>query len=376
MKAVHFGAGNIGRGFIGALLADAGYHVQFVDVNDTVIQALNERGSYTVHVVGEEHTTFTVDNVSGINSKENEGAVIEAIQDADVITTAVGPHILPMLASTIAKGLFARKGVKPVNIIACENAIRATSQLKEAVIEKLGQAEWETIQEYTGFADAAVDRIVPNVQSDDLLAVTVEPFFEWVVEEPSLIGDPVSLGEAKLVEDLAPFIERKLFTVNTGHAVASYAGFRAGIETIKEALASEYIKHRVRGALNETKAILVDDHGFDPDEQEAYIDKIITRFENPYLEDKVQRVGRGPIRKLGVKDRLVKPAKALAEKGLHPESLVETIDDALHFYDETDEESVKLKQLIEEKGKIGAFTSITGIEDSHPLVELLRKRHE
>ncbi len=177
MKAVHFGAGNIGRGFIGALLADAGYHVQFVDVNDTVIQALNERGNYTVHVVGEEHTTFTVDNVSGINSKENEGAVIEAIQDADVITTAVGPHILPMLASTIAKGLLARKGVKPVNIIACENAIRATSQLKEAVIEKLSQSEWETIQGYTGFADAAVDRIVPNVQSEDLLAVTVEPFF-------------------------------------------------------------------------------------------------------------------------------------------------------------------------------------------------------
>ena len=88
----------------------------------------------------------------------------------------------------------------------------------------------------------------------------------------------------------------------------------------------------------------------------------------------MNRVGRGPIRKLGLNDRLVKPAKALAEKGLHPESLVETIYDALRFYDETDEESVKLKQLIADKGYIGAFTSITGLEDAHPLVHLLKKR--
>ncbi|MFS0787637.1 mannitol-1-phosphate 5-dehydrogenase [Shouchella sp. 1P09AA] len=374
MKAVHFGAGNIGRGFIGALLADAGYQVQFVDVNDAVINALNERARYDVHVVGEQNHSFTVEHVSGINSKTNEAAVLDAIAQADIITTAVGPHILPMLAGTIAKGLLARTSTKPVNVIACENAIRATSQLKEAVVSQLTSDEWEAVNAYTGFADAAVDRIVPNVQSDDVLSVTVEPFFEWVVEEPSLKGESISLGEAKRVQDLAPFIERKLFTVNTGHAVASYAGFQAGIETIKEALAQDYIKHRVRGALNETKAILVEDHGFEAEEQEAYINKIISRFENPYLEDKVNRVGRGPIRKLGVNDRLVKPAKALAEKGLHPESLVETIYDALHFYDETDEESVKLKQLISDKGCIGAFTSITGLEESHPLVHLLKKR--
>ncbi|ELL39045.1 mannitol-1-phosphate 5-dehydrogenase [Escherichia coli J96] len=53
MKALHFGAGNIGRGFIGKLLADAGIQLTFADVNQVVLDALNARHSYQVHVVGE-----------------------------------------------------------------------------------------------------------------------------------------------------------------------------------------------------------------------------------------------------------------------------------------------------------------------------------
>lgn len=43
MIALHFGAGNIGRGFIGALLHHSGYHVVFADVNDTMVSLLNEK---------------------------------------------------------------------------------------------------------------------------------------------------------------------------------------------------------------------------------------------------------------------------------------------------------------------------------------------
>ncbi|ALA54206.1 mannitol-1-phosphate 5-dehydrogenase [Shouchella clausii] len=373
MKAVHFGAGNIGRGFIGALLVDAGYEVTFVDVNEKIIDALNERNEYKVTVAGERKETETVTNVRGINSKTNEKEAIDAIAEADIVTTAVGPTVLPYIAKTIAQGLKQRTASKPVNMIACENAIRATSQLKKDVLSHLSEEETTALLKDAGFADAAVDRIVPNVQSDDILHVTVEPFFEWVVEKPALKGDAVQLGKAVLVEDLAPYIERKLFTVNTGHAVAAYVGYRKGKKTIKEALADDYIKHRVRGALNETKAMLVEEYQFDAEAHEDYIDKILLRFQNPHLEDLVERVGRGPIRKLGPADRLVKPAKYLAEKGLHPESLAETIFDALHFYAEGDPESEELRALVDEKGYVDAFCEISKLEKDHPLVEIVAK---
>lgn len=53
-QAIMFGFGNIiGRGFIGLLLEQAGYHVLFADINQSVIDGINTRKQYTVHIVDE-----------------------------------------------------------------------------------------------------------------------------------------------------------------------------------------------------------------------------------------------------------------------------------------------------------------------------------
>ncbi len=121
MKALHFGAGNIGRGFIGKLLADAGIQLTFADVNQVVLDALNARHSYQVHVVGE---TEQVDTVSGVNAVSSIGDdVVDLIAQVDLVTTAVGPVVLERIAPAIAKGLVKRKeqgNESPLNIIACE----------------------------------------------------------------------------------------------------------------------------------------------------------------------------------------------------------------------------------------------------------------
>ncbi|QDI91416.1 mannitol-1-phosphate 5-dehydrogenase [Salicibibacter halophilus] len=373
MEAVHFGAGNIGRGFIGALLHEAGYSVTFVDVNDELIQALKKREKYTVHIASDKQTSFEVTGVDGLNSQTEETEVLEALQKADAITTAVGTATLPMIAPIIAKGLTSRVDNNHVNVIACENAIRATSMLREEIFTHLTEGEKRIITHNVGFADAAVDRIVPSVASDDVLEVTVEPFFEWIVEKPSLAGD-IQLGEATLVDDLAPYLERKLFTVNSGHAAAAYRGYRAGKERILDAMADTEIETHVRKILEETSIFLIENYGFNVEAHEAYVEKIMERFKNPYLQDTVVRVGRGPIRKLGEKDRIVRPAKAFAEKGKEAKYLIMTIIDALHFYADGDAESEKLKKMVQTEGELSAFLHFSGLSAEHPLAQQVKAK--
>lgn len=102
MKALHFGAGNIGRGFIGKLLADAHAELTFADVNQAVLDQLNSRKSYQVRVVGEQEQVESVNNVSAVNSGSEEA--VDLIAAADIVTTAVGPQILGKIAGAIARG--------------------------------------------------------------------------------------------------------------------------------------------------------------------------------------------------------------------------------------------------------------------------------
>jgi mannitol-1-phosphate 5-dehydrogenase len=87
--AVHFGAGNIGRGFVGLLLHRAGYEVVFADVAAPLIDALQATPSYRVHAVGLESSTETVQGYRAVNSRTDEAALLKEIATADVVTTAV-----------------------------------------------------------------------------------------------------------------------------------------------------------------------------------------------------------------------------------------------------------------------------------------------
>ena len=105
MKAVHFGAGNIGRGFVGLLLHEGGYELVFSDVAAPLVDAINAASSYTVHEVGEGGVDKTVTGFRAINSATDPDALVAEIATADVVTTAVGPTVLRFVAPHIAAGL-------------------------------------------------------------------------------------------------------------------------------------------------------------------------------------------------------------------------------------------------------------------------------
>ncbi len=372
--AVHFGAGNIGRGFVGLLLHRAGYQVVFADVVAPLIDALQATPSYQVHAVGLESSTETVDDYRAVNSRTDEAALVKEIATADIVTTAVGPTVLTFLAPVIAAGLLARPADAPrAAVMACENAINATDVLAGHIREHCSAEEWDTITSRAVFANTAVDRIVPAQAAGQGLDVTVETYFEWAIETPPFGDAPPVIPDATWVSDLAPYIERKLFTVNTGHATTAYHGHVRGITKLSDALADDQVRAAVQGVLAETKALLVAKHEFDEAAQQAYVDKILQRFENPYLPDTVDRVGRQPLRKLSRHERLIGPAAELAERGIAPQYLLATVGAALRFDVPEDPESVELQELLRTLSAEEATVRITGLNPGEPLHDEVRE---
>ena len=360
-KAIQFGAGNIGRGFIGAVLSEAGYHVVFADVNELVVNKINEDGKYTVAIMDTECTEQVITNISAVDSRSPELA--KEIAQAQVVTTAVGLGILPRIAGALAAGIAERQAqgvTEYLNVIACENGLRASSQLKEHVYSHLSDEQKAYADEYVAFPDCSVDRIVPPIKSENPIDVVVEKFYEWNVERASIKGE-LKMEGMNLADNLIAYIERKLFTLNTGHAITAYLGKLKGLGTIADSIADEEIYTIVKAAMQESGEGLVAKYGFDHDAHFAYIDKIIGRFRNPHLQDDVTRVGREPLRKLSANDRLIKPTMTAIEHGFATPNLVLGIGAALHYNNPEDPQCVQLQQAISEVGVAKAFEQFSGV---------------
>lgn len=370
-KAVHFGAGNIGRGFVACFLHNSGYEVVFADVTDRTCDALNNQTSYKVIEVGAEGTEEkTITNYRAINSKTKKDELLQEIATADVVTCSVGPNILKFIAPVIAKGLDMRsEELKPAAVIACENAIGATDTLAEHIKEHLPATRVEDLSTRARFANSAIDRIVPAQDPNSGLDVKLEKFYEWVVDRTPFADHEVpSIEGIHWVDNLEPYIERKLYTVNTGHATAAYHGYNRQKRTVYDALQDREIQSEVRRALENTSKLITAKHGINPEEQQAYVRKIMTRIGNPHLEDAVERVGRAPLRKLSRKERFVGPAAELAEKGEDCSALLDAAEMALRFQNvEEDAESKELAKIMAENSAEQVVSQVCGLQPSEKL---------
>ena len=371
-KAIQFGAGNIGRGFIGAVLEKAGYHVVFADVNEQIVDRINRDKGYTVQIMDTVCEEVRITDISAVDSRSPELA--QQIAEAEIVTTAVGLTILPRIAGAIAAGIEARReqGVEqPLNVIACENGVRATSQLKAAVLTHLDAAGQAYCEQYVGFPDCSVDRIVPPVAFPEPLDVAAEAFHEWNVERSAWVGEPPQLSGMHLTDELEAHIERKLFTLNTGHCATAYLGHLKGYVTIAEALADERIFGLVRGAMRQSGEALIRKFGFGRAQHAAYIDSVLRRFRNPWLRDTVARVGHDPARKLSAPLYFSYPITLAAGYGLAVDKLALAAAAALRFDDPADGQCAEIRETIARIGLPAAVRRITGIDDDRLVAALV-----
>ena len=204
----------------------------------------------------------------------------------------------------------------------------------------------------------------------------VEPYFEWVINKSEVVSDKTLLVKgATYVSDMNPYIERKLYCVNAGHATAAYIGFLSGKETVQDSLAEDKIRTFVKNTMNETAQYLIKQYNMTEEDMKNYIEKTVQRHGNTSIHDSVLRVGRSPIRKLGYDERLVAPARKLYEMEMPVKYITKVIAAAFNFYDSDDEESVEIQEYIKKNGieeAVKHFTKLTNNE----LIKLIVDNYE
>ncbi|MDR2163931.1 MAG: mannitol dehydrogenase [Clostridiales Family XIII bacterium] len=327
MRAAIYGAGNIGRGFIGMLLAESGYDVTFVEADQKLVEMLNESGRYPVRTLNEEGgSDIWVEGVSAICASDTD-AVVAYLATADIAATAVGARALERVAPLIAEGLSLRYtateqgAVSPINILICENLPDAGKTLAKWVSDAApGSRERSLIAENTGFVETSIGRMTP-VQSDEMkdgnpLRISAEPYSALPVDADAFKGPIPDIKGMEPHGDFSYYTKRKLYIHNMGHATCAYLGLGKGYRYISEAIRDEGIRYIVEGAMKESAEALSMIYGSGREELMRHVDDLISRFGNRALGDTCERVGVDVTRKLGPSERFEGAVAMCREAGV------------------------------------------------------------
>ncbi len=324
MKTVVYGAGNIGRGFIGALLSQTGYDVTFIDIAKDIVAQLNDENQYPVRIVSNEgFTDEWIKNVSAIDGNDVE-AVANAIADCDLLATSIGSRVLPLIAPNIVFGIRKRfeQNKPPLDILICENLMDANVILKGYITDLMSPSEVERLNSEIGFVETSIGRMVP-VQTPEMkdgnnLRICVEKYGFLPIDKAAFKGAIPDNPRIKPFEPFDFYIKRKLFLHNMGHATCAYLGLIKGYTYIYEAIADPNIRLIVENAMSENALALSKKYQTPFKDLTLHSWDLIDRFFNKQLADTCLRVGLDPQRKLGQHDRLVGASLNLVQQGITP----------------------------------------------------------
>lgn len=375
-KAVMYGAGNIGRGFIGQVFSESGYEVAFIDVNLDIINQLKSVGEYPVGVLSRSGCQeMTVTNVRGVNGFDI-GKVAEAITEADIMATAVGVNVLPKIVKPIAEGLKKRwqsGRMDPLNIIICENLLDANHYLAKLIKQELNDVQNSYFDNLIGLVEASIGRMVPvmtpELQEGNILRICVEEYCELPVDRDAFKGGIPQIKNMQPASPFAFYIQRKLFIHNMGHALTAYLGKLKGYSYIWEAIQDPFIELAVIRAMQDSAKALSREHGIKLEIILDHVDDLIYRFGNKLLGDTINRVGNDVKRKLSPNDRLVGAANLCFAHGINPANICLGIAAAMKF-DSMDANLKGVADIIAGKGPEAVLKEICQLSEKSMIYEM------
>lgn len=340
LKIVIFGAGKIGRSFIGQLFSRSGYEVIFVDINSQLIRELNLRNEYRVIIRAEEgERTLFIKNVRGIVLEDSE-KIIRELAGTSLAAISVGQQGLAKAIPVIARALIERRrrgGDQAIDLIIAEN-MRDADQFMKKELYRCLPLDFP-LDEMIGLVETSIGKMVPIMSEKDVqedpLQVFAEPFNTLIVARKAFINPVPRVKGLEAKEHIKAWVDRKFFIHNLGHATAAYLGYRRypDYKYIYEVLNDPGILKATRQTMLQSAGILMALYPgeFSASQLTEHIDDLLYRFRNKALGDTVFRVGCDLYRKLGPSDRLVAPITAAIRLHMPYDLILASLDAALSF---------------------------------------------
>lgn len=354
---VIWGAGRIGRGFIGDIFNNNGYGITYIDQAQGLVDLLNQNGTYRVvrAVSADNIKSVDINGYRALHTSEKE-AIQHAFNNASITALAVYPKDFEDVARQLKMYLLGRlkHNSTPMNILLCTNLAHAGPKFSQFLYNNLDDAEKQRLEEVTGIIETLVIRICPNppadLQKEHPLVVWTNGYNELPVDKHGFKGELPDIAEMRFVEDMRAEEMRKIYTYNMCHAVLAYHGHIAGHKLLVECIADDRIRDEALGALDEVSQMLQKKYGFTKSDMDAWIDSVITHTNNPTIGDTVVRSAADPMRKLQKDDRLIGPTMFCVEESIEPKYLINAVAAAFHYYENDDDASKQLNNLIEKVG--------------------------
>ena len=334
-----FGAGKIGRSFIGQLFGRAGYEVVFSDVDLSVVELLNQRGSYPVVIKGEREELLVIPRVRAVSGLDREQVAAE-VSGASLLTVSVGKNALGKIIPVIAQGLMRRYEADPertLDIIIAENMRDAGAFLHEKLSQCLPAGY--PLDRLVGLVETSIGKMVPIMTQADLeqdpLQVFAEPYNNLIVDRLGFKGKVPEVPGLSPKENIKAWVDRKAFIHNLGHAAAAYYGSfkHPNAVYIYEVLSDATVFGFVKDVMLQSAAVIQRQYpnDFSMEDLEAHVDDLLKRFQNKALKDTVFRVGQDRPRKLGPDDRFVGVIRLAETLGMNVDKIVQAMTYAFRF---------------------------------------------
>lgn len=380
---VIWGAGKIGRGFIGDLFDAAGYQIIFADIELDMITKLREQGYYTIyHLKSEVEQKKRVISGYKVLHIDDTNEVHKALMETSLLAVSLFPAAFEETAERIANHIeyrMTKSNAVPLNILICANIIHPASLLSELILQRLSENGKQYFETSVGLIETIVIRMAvtpkKRMLEEDPLVIMTNGYEELTVDKNGFVTDIPDVQGIRITDKIEAEEIRKMYTYNMIHAVFAYTGKIYGLRTIADALENKTVMQIAHGALSEISEALISGFKFTKKQMDNWNEEVIQNMSNPILGDTISRVGSDPKRKLAVNERLVGPADICRQQGIMPYYLATAIACAYLYDNPEDVSSIEIQDYLSFYPIEKAVAYYSGLQNKPDLTVAIKKAY-